>query len=86
MYKYVYYRARNIFFNMAHLIIAVLKRRAKGCNSAELSNNSPVVFLGEHEKTSLELEAHSGDVNLIRPHLGFSLPLLVHNELSHTVV
>ncbi len=75
----------EIFVNMAHLIVAVLKRRSKGCISAELCNNSPL-FLGEHDKASLELEAHSGDVNLIRPHLGFSLPLLVGNELSHIVV
>ncbi len=74
----------ELFVNMAHLG-AVLKRRSKGCYYAELSNNFPV-FLGEHDKASLELEAHSGDVNLIRPNFGFSLPLLVGNELSHTVL
>jgi hypothetical protein len=81
MYKYVYYRARNICKYGASYrcsFKAALKR-------LHLCNNSPV-FLGEHDKASLELEAHSGDVNLIWPHLGFSLPLLVRNELLPTVV
>jgi hypothetical protein len=82
----VYYTARNICKYGAPYRCSLKAQKVASLRTVELSNNLPALFLGEHDKTSLELEAHAGDVNLIRPHLGFSLPLLVRKELSHTVV